>query len=52
MEEKERAATYGEIAVGMAFNPSNNSDVEVIKQKFASVIAIEQSLFCSSEVVS
>ncbi len=40
MEEKERAATYGEIAVGMAFNPSNNSDVDVIKQKFADVIDI------------
>lgn len=44
MENEERAATYGEIAVGIAFNPSKSSDVDIIKQKFADVIDIINNL--------
>jgi hypothetical protein len=33
-------STYGEQAVGLSFNPSNNSDVEKVKRLFAKIIDI------------
>lgn len=33
-----RELTFGEKAVGLTFNPSNNEDVQQIKEKFAAVI--------------
>lgn len=33
-----RELTYGEKAVGLTFNPSNNSEVQSIKEIYASVI--------------
>lgn len=34
----ERELTFGEKAVGLTFNPSNNESVQQIKEKFAAVI--------------
>jgi hypothetical protein len=34
----QRLQTYGEKAVGLTFNPSNNGDVEVIKTAYAQII--------------
>jgi hypothetical protein len=34
----ERERTYGEKAVGLTFNPSNNEEVQTIKEQFAAVI--------------
>lgn len=34
----ERALTFGEKAVGLTFNPSNDTDVDTIKRQFAAVI--------------
>jgi hypothetical protein len=33
-----RELTYGEKAVGLTFNPSNNGDVEVLKTAYAKII--------------
>jgi hypothetical protein len=33
-----RPQTYGEMAVGLSFNPGGNPDVESIKQAFAKLI--------------
>jgi hypothetical protein len=33
-----REQSYGEKAVGLTFNPSNNGDVETIKRLYASII--------------
>jgi hypothetical protein len=30
--------TFGQRAVGLTFNPSNNSDVDAIKEQFAQII--------------
>ena len=40
MEEPkdEQALSFGEKAVGLTFNPSNNEAVQQIKEKFAAVI--------------
>ena len=37
-EEAQREMTFGEKAVGLTFNPSNDPTVQAIKQKFADVI--------------
>lgn len=34
----ERELTFGEKAVGLLFNPSNNAEVQAIKEQFAAVI--------------
>ena len=34
----EREQTYGEKAVGLTFNPSNNGDVDTIKRLYADII--------------
>lgn len=34
----ERALTFGEKAVGLTFNPSNNSDVDAVKRQYAQII--------------
>lgn len=34
----ERALTFGEKAVGLTFNPSNDTDVDTVKRQFAAVI--------------
>lgn len=34
----ERALTFGEKAVGLTFNPSNDTDVATVKRQFAAVI--------------
>jgi hypothetical protein len=36
--EQERQLSYGEKAVGLTFNPSNNAHVQQIKEQFAAVI--------------
>ncbi len=36
--QAERELTYGEKAVGLTFNPSNDADVQAIKQAYASII--------------
>lgn len=36
--QPQRALTFGEKAVGLSFNPSNNPKVESIKRKFADII--------------
>ncbi len=33
-----RELTYGEKAVGLTFNPSNNVDVQKVKEQYASII--------------
>ena len=38
MDTSERTVTFGERAVGLTFNPSNNEVVQQIKVKFADVI--------------
>jgi hypothetical protein len=35
---EQRELTYGEKAVGLTFNPSNNGDVEVLKTAYAKII--------------
>lgn len=35
---EDRSLTFGEKAVGLTFNPSNNEHVQLIKEKFAAVI--------------
>ena len=30
--------TFGQLAVGFTFNPSNNTDVQIIKSNFANII--------------
>lgn len=35
---EERKMTYGEKAVGLTFNPSNNGDVQELKQAYARII--------------
>lgn len=34
----ERELTFGEKAVGLTFNPSNNGDVQVLKEAYAKII--------------
>lgn len=34
----ERDLTFGEKAVGLTFNPSNNGDVQVLKEAYAKII--------------
>lgn len=34
----ERKMTYGEKAVGLTFNPSNNGDVDELKRAYAQII--------------
>lgn len=34
----DREQTYGEKAVGLTFNPSNNGDVDTIKRLYANII--------------
>lgn len=34
----ERELTFGEKAVGLSFNPSNNAEVDQIKREFAQII--------------
>lgn len=38
MTQEQREITYGEKAVGLTFNPSNNKDVDKCKQAFANII--------------
>lgn len=35
---QERELTYGERAVGLTFNPSNNGDVDKLKKLYAQII--------------
>lgn len=39
-----RPLTFGEKAVGLTFNPSNNPDVQAIKEAFAKVIDLCNNL--------
>lgn len=34
----QRSLTFGEKAVGLTFNPSNDADVQAIKERFAKII--------------
>jgi hypothetical protein len=38
MPEETRVPTYGEKAVGLAFNPSNDGNVQTIKELYAKII--------------
>ena len=38
MEDTQREMTYGEKAVGLTFNPSNDKDVQKIKELYAEII--------------
>jgi hypothetical protein len=38
MREETRELSFGEKAVGLTFNPSNNPDVDACKREFAAVI--------------
>jgi hypothetical protein len=38
MSETQRPVTFGERAVGLSFNPSNDPTVQAIKQAFATAI--------------
>ena len=40
-----RKMTWGEMAVGLTFNPGNNPDVDACKREFAVVIDRMQDLF-------
>jgi hypothetical protein len=40
----ERALTFGEKAVGLTFNPSNDTDVDTVKRQFAAVIDMMDEL--------
>ncbi len=40
MQNEDRTLTYGERAVGLTFNPSNDPKVQEIKQMFAKIIDI------------
>lgn len=40
MYEEQRELTYGEKAVGLTFNPSNNPQVQTIKELYAKIIDI------------
>lgn len=40
----ERELTFGEKAVGLTFNPSNDTDVQAIKAGFAAVIDLANNL--------
>ena len=40
MEDVKRELTFGEKAVGLTFNPSNNEDVDKVKKLYAQVIDI------------
>lgn len=42
----QRALTYGEMAVGLTFNPSNDPTVQAIKEKYAEIIDL-----CASKIV-
>lgn len=41
---KNKKLTYGEMAVGLTFNPSNNVDVDTLKRLFAKQIDIMDDL--------
>lgn len=38
MEQEQKELSFGEKAVGITFNPSNNEAVEIVKRQFADVI--------------
>ena len=38
MEQPMRESTFGEKAVGLAFNPSNDDAVSIIKKQFAEIV--------------
>lgn len=38
MEDTQRELSYGEEAVGLTFNPSNDANVQKIKQLYAQII--------------
>lgn len=38
MDSAEREMTYGEKAVGLTFNPSGNADVNKVKELYAQII--------------
>jgi hypothetical protein len=40
----ERQMSFGEKAVGLTFNPSNDPDVEAIKRQFAKIIDVLATL--------
>ena len=44
MEENTRALTFGEKAVGLTFNPSNDENVQKIKEKYADIIDLIDGL--------
>jgi hypothetical protein len=46
---REREPTFGEKAVGLAFNPSGNEGVDLCKQKFAAAIDLLNDLRNSTE---
>lgn len=37
-DQAQRQLTFGEKAVGLTFNPSNNADVQAVKEEFAATI--------------
>ncbi|SRR5258708_40159480 len=54
VDEAQRSLTYGEKAVGLTFNPSNNAIVQEIKERFAGIIDkcnTERSLTEDPEVI-
>lgn len=38
MEDTQRELTYGEKAVGLTFNPSNDANVQKVKELYAQII--------------
>ena len=40
MESADRAMTFGEKAVGLSFNPSNDSTVQKLKELYAQIIDV------------
>lgn len=44
MEDTQREMTYGEKAVGLTFNPSNDENVQKIKEKYAEIIDLCNTL--------
>lgn len=49
IEPIKRELTFGERAVGLKFNPSNNDAVQLIKEKYAAVIDLLNDLRDSTQ---
>lgn len=51
MENNERTLTYGEKAVGLTFNPSNDPKVQEVKELYAKIIDICNEPFLDTNTV-